>query len=572
MGKNGPCHHCGVTSTPLWRNGPPDKPVLCNACGSRWRTKGSLTNYTPLHAREAFDLENLRTFKVESISFKPKEQQLQKKRRSSNPLESLHEMRYSDQNFCKIVEGNTSNRSSTGSAISVSESCAHVGTIDANDMTDSGPAKSNVWESLVPSKKRTSATHPKVSPVEKLTKDLYSIFYEQQSSNLSGSSEEDLIYESGTPLDYTEIGYGGLLIRHPNSEYIEDESEASSHPVDKSYIINERYAGLMSFPLDTKSKGKNFSDSGTHKLKNLTQHMSQETAMRDKTFGEKLKILQDKDSPLLSADLNDIINFDIFMKYLANEEKQLLMTYLPSIDTVRSPESLRTMFRSPQFCETLSDFQQLLQEGTFDLSFSEANVEDCRTLKRLILHDLKRFRWVEYYEKLKIKGRKGKAIGSKFPGIDNLVSIKRPHDSRNQNSSDLKATTKSPKRACKHVVSSSPSNNLHHLESSDTRSKLTNNEDSFEKNECDHFRHRNFQASPLDICSMSVPSRYTADSSDHDLLLNVPSNASFPEAELLHCHPWKEKSSSLAESVVAEIEESSSRFQSSSLRNKPKIH
>nr|XP_018680989.1 PREDICTED: GATA transcription factor 27-like isoform X2 [Musa acuminata subsp. malaccensis] len=491
MGKNGPCHHCGVTSTPLWRNGPPDKPVLCNACGSRWRTKGSLTNYTPLHAREAFDLENLRTFKVESISFKPKEQQLQKKRRSSNPLESLHEMRYSDQNFCKIVEGNTSNRSSTGSAISVSESCAHVGTIDANDMT--GPAKSNVWESLVPSKKRTSATHPKVSPVEKLTKDLYSIFYEQQSSNLSGSSEEDLIYESGTPLDYTEIGYGGLLIRHPNSEYIEDESEASSHPVDKSYIINERYAGLMSFPLDTKSKGKNFSDSGTHKLKNLTQHMSQETAMRDKTFGEKLKILQDKDSPLLSADLNDIINFDIFMKYLANEEKQLLMTYLPSIDTVRSPESLRTMFRSPQFCETLSDFQQLLQEGTFDLSFSEANVEDCRTLKRLILHDLKRFRWVEYYEKLKIKGRKGKAIGSKFPGIDNLVSIKRPHDSRNQNSSDLKATTKSPKRACKHVVSSSPSNNLHHLESSDTRSKLTNNEDSFEKNECDHFRHRNFQ-------------------------------------------------------------------------------
>lgn len=36
--------------------------------------------------------------------------------------------------------------------------------------------------------------------------------------------------------------------------------------------------------------------------------------------------------------MQDIINFDIFMKYLANEEKQLLMTYLPSIDTVRSPE------------------------------------------------------------------------------------------------------------------------------------------------------------------------------------------------------------------------------------------
>ncbi|KAH0455980.1 hypothetical protein IEQ34_013887 [Dendrobium chrysotoxum] len=57
MGKHGPCRHCRVTSTPLWRNGPPEKPVLCNACGSRWRTKGSLANYTPLHAREPIEWE-----------------------------------------------------------------------------------------------------------------------------------------------------------------------------------------------------------------------------------------------------------------------------------------------------------------------------------------------------------------------------------------------------------------------------------------------------------------------------------------------------------------------------------
>lgn len=36
--------------------------------------------------------------------------------------------------------------------------------------------------------------------------------------------------------------------------------------------------------------------------------------------------------------MQDIINFEIFMKYLANEEKHSLMKYLPSIDTVRSPE------------------------------------------------------------------------------------------------------------------------------------------------------------------------------------------------------------------------------------------
>ncbi|GJP32736.1 hypothetical protein CLOM_g17333 [Closterium sp. NIES-68] len=50
MGKQGPCNHCGVAVTPLWRNGPPEKPVLCNACGSRWRTRGTLVNYMPLHA------------------------------------------------------------------------------------------------------------------------------------------------------------------------------------------------------------------------------------------------------------------------------------------------------------------------------------------------------------------------------------------------------------------------------------------------------------------------------------------------------------------------------------------
>lgn len=39
-----------IAATPLWRNGPPEKPVLCNACGSRWKTKGTLLNYMPMHS------------------------------------------------------------------------------------------------------------------------------------------------------------------------------------------------------------------------------------------------------------------------------------------------------------------------------------------------------------------------------------------------------------------------------------------------------------------------------------------------------------------------------------------
>lgn len=35
----------------MWRNGPAEKPILCNACGSRYRIRGTLANYTPKHSQ-----------------------------------------------------------------------------------------------------------------------------------------------------------------------------------------------------------------------------------------------------------------------------------------------------------------------------------------------------------------------------------------------------------------------------------------------------------------------------------------------------------------------------------------
>jgi hypothetical protein len=32
----GPCSNCGTTSSPQWRKGPKNKPILCNACGIRF--------------------------------------------------------------------------------------------------------------------------------------------------------------------------------------------------------------------------------------------------------------------------------------------------------------------------------------------------------------------------------------------------------------------------------------------------------------------------------------------------------------------------------------------------------
>eukprot|EP00887_Chlorella_sp_A99_P008209 scaffold12.g8209.t1 len=36
------CLHCRVTESPQWRRGPPEKPILCNACGTRYRRTNQL--------------------------------------------------------------------------------------------------------------------------------------------------------------------------------------------------------------------------------------------------------------------------------------------------------------------------------------------------------------------------------------------------------------------------------------------------------------------------------------------------------------------------------------------------
>nr|XP_010919763.1 GATA transcription factor 27 isoform X2 [Elaeis guineensis] len=470
MGKHGPCCHCGVTSTPLWRNGPPEKPVLCNACGSRWRTKGSLTNYTPMHAREPIDSEELKVPKVKSISFKSKEQKLHKKKQSVITLESEREMPYSGQNFRKIADGDPSNRSSSGSVISYSESCAHFGTTDASDMT--GSAQSNVWDSQVPSKRRTGVTRSKPSPVEKLTKDLYTIWHEQQPS-YQGSSEGDLLYESGTPMDSFEIGYGSILIR--NSKSIEEESEASSLPVDnKSCITNEAYSGIAFFPVHSESKGIRLLDSGNDKLKKSTAQVTRENVRRDKFSYDKLQILRDRESSLCSTDLQD-----------ANHKQ--------------------------------------ITEGKEMVSRQKA------------------------------------------PGFRTSASLKKTRDGQNQNYPELKETMRSPKRLCKSGSTNLLSRNPTQLNCSDVGSKLTDDADDFLDNEGACFSPRSFFASPPDRGTMLAPLQFSDDSTDHDLLLDVPCNGSFPEAELL-CHPWKQKaaqSSSPAESGVAQGEESLSNFPSS---------
>ncbi|QCD91506.1 hypothetical protein DEO72_LG4g2472 [Vigna unguiculata] len=514
MGKQGPCYHCGVTSTPLWRNGPPEKPVLCNACGSRWRTKGTLANYTPLHARTEIDAcGDQKVSRVKNISNKKREVTLLKPNNDhDNELSGGFAPEYSQ--GCQIfADEDVSNRSSSGSAISNSESCAQYGAMDACDLT--GPVQSVVWDAMVPSKKRTCVGRPKPSSVEKLTKDLCTILHEQQ-SYFSASSEEDLLFENETPMVSVEIGHGSILIRHPSSIVRDEESEASSLSVDnKQCPTSEAYSYVG--PITTHNDSSHLKPSSleVEKIRNYTEQGRQpEQHKSENSQLERLQILGNHESPLCSIDLNDIVNYEEFLRILTNEEQQQLLKLLPVVDTAKLPDSLKVMFNSSQFKENLTYFQQLLAEGVFDISLRGAKPEDCKTLKRLAISNLSKSKWVEHYNFLKkCKNKAGKfdSFGSAVTATTN--ANKRTRDSRNQNFPEMNTEMRSPKKM---------------ITKFDSEVK-----EGVEDGAC--YSPKSLFTLPTDASSLMLDSlNFVEEINEQDLLLEVPSNTSFPQAELLH--------------------------------------
>ncbi|MBA0678947.1 hypothetical protein Goari_020263 [Gossypium aridum] len=522
--------------TPLWRNGPPEKPVLCNACGSRWRTKGTLAKYTPLHARA--EPEDLRASRVKSISIN---KDREAKRKPNHDIAIVSP----DYNlgFRKFVDEDTSNRSSSGSAISNSESCAQFGGADVSDLT--GPSQSNVWDSMVPSKKRTCVNRPKPSPVEKLTKDLCTILHEQQSSYFSVSSDDDLLLESETPMVSVEIGHGGILIKHPSSIAREEESEASSLSFEnKQYSMNEAYSHSSSFPAYNDSKGFKYLGHGIEKAKNPAgQGMQHEQLKRDKAQHEKSLILESRNLPLCNIELSDIINFKEFVKHLTKDEQQQLLQYLPPLDIAKLPESLKSMFESPQFEDNLCYFQQLLEEGVFNISVPGVNAEDCKTLKRLALINLTKSHWVECHHGLKKCGRVGGPVITRGPNVvpsNNSATVKRSRDGQIPGSKLFSAGIAQVLRVNNGILLKK--NCIFRFSEARTLMspkrvimKATHENKELIDNESSCFSPRSLFALPPDGSSPVLDSlHFVNECSDQDLLLDVPSNGSFPQAELLH--------------------------------------
>ncbi|XP_066348678.1 GATA transcription factor 26-like [Miscanthus floridulus] len=530
MGKQGPCHHCGVTSTPLWRNGPPDKPVLCNACGSRWRTKGSLANYTPMHRKDDIDDVEPRVSKLKPPTSKSKSQ-----KKKTNQIITENGP-FSGQNFRKMGGVDPSYQSSSGSAVSYSESCAPYGAADASEMT--GSAQSHAWESLVPSRKISCVTRLKPSPVEKLAKDLNSIMHGEQLYNLSGSSEEDLLYHTETPVGSFEIGSGSVLLRHPNSKSLEEESEASSIPADnKSYITSESYSGSASFVVHSGNKAAINLNAPTARPKKSPLHM-EDNARRDKLHYENQHVLESVDSPLVSVDLEDVINYTNFMKYLTKEDQQQLLKFLPPVDSLAPPESLRSMFSSIQFSDAIDSYQMLLGEGILDPSLS--GDEEWKKVKTLALTNLTKCKWLECYKQKKEKGTKETGgVGSinEPEGFtkSTMKPLKRSRDTHFQSDAELDGTMRSPLRVLKSGAlapqfesSSLPKSGYATKDSTCTGGAL------------------NLFMLPPEKLSLLVPPQYA--DSDQDLLLEIPLNARHPEAELL-CQPSQLMSSTTRSST-----------------------
>lgn len=531
MRKQGPCRHCGITSTPLWRNGPPEKPVLCNACGSRWRTKGTLKNYTPLHCRGPLEEEHSATLK--RAPFNSIEEKLCTRNQDVKIIKNKRDN--GSAGYVKDSHGgphdNISNWSSSGSAISFAESCSHFSIADSSEVT--GSLRSNIADSLTPSWKRKPEIQPRSSsPVEKLTEDLHSILHQHPSYFLE-SSEEDLLYDNMSSVDYTEIGHGGFLIRNMNSTTRESGSTSSSFPD----------LGSKTLHTDSIFTEDMWSDGTNTGMDNDIIKMVQEYPERG-LCQEECQIMLSRDSVLGSINLKDVISYDIFMTHLTPQEQERLMKYLPSADIDKYPESVKTMFSSLQFEETLCNFQELICQGALDHSSYTGNVHDYQTLQQLVLLLPTNRSWVEHYTRIKAAKHKvdGPGVVEKFHKKSSTISsscsisLKSTYSSMAIESPGPKLMERGPRKKSKiwmhdDCFPHSPSTNLStHF----SEKHLTEFEGS-------GFGPDSFFTSPLEKSCISDPPQPPQENSYENLLIDVSSNSSFPEAVLLSTL-WEGKS------------------------------
>ncbi|KMZ60662.1 hypothetical protein ZOSMA_581G00010 [Zostera marina] len=217
MRKQGPCFHCGITTTSLWRNGPPEKPVLCNACGTRWRTKGILANYMPLHAQGS----SLTTYKRKKSTTADNSKG---KGKSKKELPSKHCRKKSA--LCENKEDNDVDNTDWNNILDSHVNHVVNGSSSTSILPNSGRRQqfdnSNISDGMSIPKERqlSSSDEKKKKPehVEKLIKTLRDIMNRQ---SVHVDEQDVLLYKNDTsdvPQSTIEFLTGCILLKPPKYE------------------------------------------------------------------------------------------------------------------------------------------------------------------------------------------------------------------------------------------------------------------------------------------------------------------------------------------------------------------
>uniref|UniRef100_M1DU47 GATA transcription factor 29 n=1 Tax=Solanum tuberosum TaxID=4113 RepID=M1DU47_SOLTU len=186
-----------VRETPLWRPGPTAKPVLCNACGIRWRTRGTLDDYLPKHASNEKQSHQL-----------PSEMKPHLLARDDQKLEVGEEISGQDGSSA-CLEEEMIHISSLGSAGSSPDKCMQM-----EETNDKDP---HLNPDSVPRRKISKLRHSILSPAQiqrTLDNNLQAPGFEIISD---GDEPVTLIYARNKYIPPNEIGLGAMLLVSPTT-------------------------------------------------------------------------------------------------------------------------------------------------------------------------------------------------------------------------------------------------------------------------------------------------------------------------------------------------------------------
>ncbi|KAI5076438.1 hypothetical protein GOP47_0008503 [Adiantum capillus-veneris] len=321
---------------------------------------------------------------------------LKRKEPSDGLLDFYCSYQGADHSRGMLHEDDACTRSSTGSGMSVSESC-----VQRTGTTGRAPDCWPPWGCHVPSKRR-SILHRHRPSVNRISYN----FPRSDFHVIKSPSEEDLLVDYTPSSMLVEIGLGGVLIRAPPPGIPAQESQASSLMYEKQEIKQSvtlesdvTKVGIMGTPFSEgsskhkgKEKAKQFARGSRACGNGSTKNWVPNKNLLENFPYNKRDVLQSCHSPLVFVELKDIINSETFMG-LTEQEKQQLMKHVSPVD---KPDSLKYMFSSAQFESALRGFQDLLSGGMFDSQESGVSPRVLQHYQQLLtISDLTSSGWIE---------------------------------------------------------------------------------------------------------------------------------------------------------------------------------